>query len=43
MSNYYEADHPVWYRSDAEQMLKEGIIDEQDLIGAEIIDDPIGA
>lgn len=42
MSNFYEEDHPVWYRSDALQMLKDGIIDEQDLVGAEIIDDPEG-
>lgn len=38
----YREDHPVWYRSDALQMLKDGIIDEQDLVGAEIIDDPEG-
>lgn len=39
MGEGYEADHPVWYRSDAEQMLKDGIIDEDDLEDAEIIDD----
>lgn len=36
----YEPNHPVWYRSDAEEMLREGIIDEQDLAEAEIIEDP---
>lgn len=36
----YEPNHPIWYRSDAEQMLRDGIIDEEDLKDAEIIDDP---
>jgi hypothetical protein len=35
----YEPNHPIWYKSDAEQMLKDGIIDEEDLKDAEIIDD----
>ena len=39
MDEGYEADHPVWYRSDVEQMLKDGLIDEDDLKDAEIIDD----
>ncbi len=40
MDYEYEIDHPIWYRSDAEQMLRDGIIDEEDLKDAEIIDDP---
>jgi len=39
MENFYEPDHFIWYRSDAEQMLKDGIIDEEDFANAEIIDD----
>lgn len=37
----YEPDHPIWYESDAVQMLKDGIIDEEDLMDAEIIPDPM--
>lgn len=35
----YEPNHPIWYRSDAEQMLRDGIIDEEDLKEAEIVED----
>lgn len=35
-----EIDRPCWYASDAAQMLKDGIIDEDDLMDADIVPDP---
>ena len=40
MYDEWEPDHPVWYESDAVQMYKDGIIDDEDLEEAEIIPDP---
>ena len=43
---YYESgayldgdEHPTYYKSDADEMLKEGIITEEEYADAEIIDD----
>lgn len=35
----YEPDHFIWYKSDADQMLRDGIITEEEYLNAEIIDD----